>query len=269
MWHNALAPATGFPTRTEQADLNLVLYAGHGEFPRIILAPGNPGDAFELGALAFDWADKFQVPVFVLSDQYLIDSTFVSDKFKVKRGSAKNYFVKTQEGYKRYALSDKPFSPRGIPNFGDGLVCVDSDEHDEEGCISENLDLRTIMVQKRLGKLDEIKTRLLTPELFGAQNYKFLIVGWGSNYGVIKEVIKTFEDTAFLYFKQVYPLHPSVKQFMQKAEKTVVVENNATAQFANLIRLETGEEFDFKVLKYNGMPFSTEELQTKLKEVIG
>lgn len=261
------APATGLPTRTEQGDLLFALYSGHGEFPKILLAPGTLEDAFYLTQKAFYFADKFQVPVIILSDQYLIDSYYNVKNLDLPKSTPQKFVVETTKDYKRYALTQDGISPRGIPG-GEGLVDVDSDEHDESGHITEDLELRVKMVDKRLKKFDAIKAEIIPPELIGSQKYDTIVVGWGSTYGPIREAIEKIGDnhTAFLYFKQVYPLHPDTKKYLQSAKKKIIVENNATAQFAHLIKSETGMDFDVKILKYNGMPFSTEEIISRLRE---
>jgi len=126
------------------------------------------------------------------------------------------------------------------------------------------------MVNKRLKKLDLLMKNTLAPELVGPENYKTLIVGWGSTYNVIREALGRLgtNDVAFLHFKQVYPLHPSTTDYLQKAKKRVIVENNGTAQFGQLIRLQTGFDMDHKILKYNGLPFSVEELEERLKSIL-
>jgi len=263
-------PATGLPTRTEQGDLLFALYAGHGEFPRIIFAPGTIEDCFYLAQKAFNLADQYQVPVFILTDQHLLESHYNIPSLDPRRTPLKKFFVETKQGYERYQLTESGLSPRGIPGFGEGLVVLDSDEHDEEGHITEDLDLRTKMVNKRIKKLDLIRNDIIPPELVGPENYKTLIVGWGSTYHVIREALGRLgtKDVAFLHFKQVYPLHPSTTDYLQKAKKTVIVENNGTAQFGQLIRLQTGFDMDHKILKYNGLPFSVEELEERLKSIL-
>jgi 2-oxoglutarate ferredoxin oxidoreductase subunit alpha len=261
-------PATGLPTRTEQADLNLALYSGHGEFPRIILSPGTLEDLFLMGQKVFYLADKYQVTVFVLTDQYIMDAYYNIKALDINENKD-NFFVKTEKDYKRYKLTPDGFSPRGIPGFGEGLVRADSDEHDEDGRITEDLNLRIQMVDKRLKKMEMIKQEVFEPELIGNSDYKTLVIGWGSTCLPIKEAMSVInnKDAAFLYFKQVYPLHPKAKEYLKKANKLVIVENNATAQFAKLIQLETGIEIPNKILKYNGMPFSVEELISKLSGI--
>lgn len=263
-------PATGLPTRTEQADLELALYSGHGEFPRIILAPGNLKDAFFLTQKAFNLADKYQIPVFVLTDQYLIDSLMNLPLLDISDTRDENHVVKTHKGYKRYELTEDGISPRGIPGFGEGLVGVDSDEHDEEAHITEDLILREKMVDKRLKKLDSIKKEIVPPELVGSSNYKVLITGWGSTYNVVREALQELgrEDISFLHFKQVYPLYEGTKNYLQKAQINLIIENNATSQFGKLIKLYTGMDIEAKILKYNGLAFSVEEVAAEIQKIL-
>jgi 2-oxoglutarate ferredoxin oxidoreductase subunit alpha len=262
-------PATGLPTRTEQGELLFALYSGHGEFPRIIVAPGTIQDCFDLAQKAFDLADRYQVPVFILTDQYLLESHYNMSSLDPTRIPLQKHFVETKQGYKRYLVTETGLSPRGIPGFGEGLVVLDSDEHDEEGHITEDLDLRIRMVNKRLKKLDLLMRDIIAPELVGPKNYETLIIGWGSTYHAIREALGRLdrEDISFLHFKQVYPLHPDTIACLKKAKKTVIVENS-TSQFGQLIRMQTGFDMDRKVLKYNGLPFSVEELEVQLKSVL-
>lgn len=262
-------PATGLPTRTEQGDLDLALYAGHGEFPRIIFVPGTPQEAFDLSQKAFNLADKYQVPVFILTDQYLLDSVYSIKALGIDKTEVCNYFIKTEKDYKRYELTENNISPRGIPGYGEGLVVVDSDEHDEEGHITESMQVRNQMVEKRLKKMDLIKEEVELPELIGSESYKILVISWGSTKKAVEEAIGNInsEEISQLHFKQVYPVHKEIKEHLKKAETTVIVENNATSQFGKLIKLTTGEEIQHKILKYSGLPFSVEEIVKELKEI--
>jgi 2-oxoglutarate ferredoxin oxidoreductase subunit alpha len=257
-------PATGLPTRTEQADLNLVLYAGHGEFPRIIYAPGNLEEAYLLSAKAFNMADKYQIPVFLLTDQYLLDSFYNIDEFP--EIEIERYVVKTSENYRRYEVTDDGISPRGIPGYGDGLVRVDSDEHDEFGHITESSEVRIKMVDKRLKKTQKILEDFEPPKLFGGDEFDYLVVCWGSTQQIVKEAVEKLgnEKIAVLHFSQVYPLHSSVKKYFEKAKKTIFVEQNATGQFANLLKLEFGVDTSTRILKYSGYVFSVEEVAQRI-----
>lgn len=263
-------PATGLPTRTEQGELLFSLFAGHGEFPRIIFAPGTIEDCFYLAQKAFDLADQYQVPVFLMTDQYLLESHYNISSLDPTKIPLKKHFVETRKDYRRYQLTQSGLSPRGIPGFGEGLVVLDSDEHNEEGHITENLDLRTKMADKRLKKLDLLMKDVMPPELLGPKNYETLIIGWGSTYPIIREALGRLnrDDVSLLHFKQVYPLHPNTVDYLHKAKKRVMVENNGTGQFSQLIRLQTGFGVDHKILKYNGLPFSVEELKEELMSVL-
>ncbi len=263
-------PATGLPTRTEQADLELALYAGHGEFPRIIFAPGKIEDAFYLTQKAFNLADKYQVPVFILTDQYFLDSYYNIHPFDLSDMKVEKCFIKTQKDYKRYELTDNGVSPRGIPGFGKGLVVVDSDEHDTQGHITEDLDLRVAMVDKRLKKAESIKNEIIPPELVGPDDYKTLIVCWGSTYNVVSEAVRDLSrgDVSLLCFNQVYPLHGKTADYLKKADKTIIIESNATSQFGKLIKLYTGIEVDEKILKYSGLSFTVEEITESLRSIL-
>jgi 2-oxoglutarate ferredoxin oxidoreductase subunit alpha len=263
-------PATGLPTRTEQADLELALYAGHGEFPRIILAPGNINEAFDLTQKAFQLADQFQVPVFILTDQFLVDSYCNVPAFELNKLTVIPQIVETIPGYQRYQFTTTGISPRGIPGYGEGLVGVDSDEHDEAGHLTEDLDLRVRMNQKRLQKTDLIKQAIIPPELVGNSDYRVLIIGWGAIFEGILEALTILQrkEVAFLHFKQVFPLAMETASYLKKAAQTIVVENNATCQFGKLIQLSTGITVRHRILKYNGMPFSVEELVDQIQAIL-
>lgn len=260
-------PATGLPTRTGQEDLNLALYSGHGEFPRIVYAPATIEDSYTIGKISFDLADRFQVPVFILSDQGLLESIYACNEFNCEI-KPKPYILKSDADYKRYYLDGNHITPRAIPSYGEGLVCVDSDEHDETGYITEDFDMRNKMVDKRFGKLDnfqnEINEYVCSHYFIGEKAYETLIVSWGSNFNVLKESIKNKKDYALLHFILVYPLDKSVLDYFAKAKRVVVVEQNATGQFAKLLKREFGISASTKYLKYSGLPFSIEEIKSFL-----
>jgi 2-oxoglutarate ferredoxin oxidoreductase subunit alpha len=274
-------PATGFPTRTEQAELQFALYTAHGEFPRVIFAPGTPEQAFYLTNKAFDIAEKYQIPVFILTDQYLADSQWTFDEFdssKIKytdyrlRGEA---FEKLTE-YKRHAFTDNGVSPLGVPGDAKHLVVTDSDEHDEKGHIVEDAETRIKMVNKRLfKKLPLIRKEIEPPSIYGHSNPEIVISGWGSTYGVMKEAVDELSanwDIAMLHFSEVYPL-PSINKFnylkiLKDAKMTICIENNATGQFARLIRAETGYTFNRLINRFDGRPFTVESLIGEIDALI-
>jgi 2-oxoglutarate ferredoxin oxidoreductase subunit alpha len=261
-------PGTGLPTRTGQEDLNLAVYAGHGEFPRIVYDPGTMEDAILLSQKSLYYADKYQIPTFILTDQFLLDSKFQMKPFELDSKYLEDFIVKSDDTYKRYALTENGISPRAIPNHGTGLVKVDSDEHTEAGLITEDFDVRIQMNDKRLGKRALLLEDYVAPDLIGPKDYKKLIVGWGSTYGVLKEYIDHYapKDVAYLYVKQPFPIHTNVKPYFDQAEMIINVENNATAQFASILKLELDVSVTKNLLKYNGVPFSIEDVIAYMKE---
>ncbi|MFX1480268.1 MAG: 2-oxoacid:acceptor oxidoreductase subunit alpha, partial [Promethearchaeota archaeon] len=264
-------PATGMPTRTSQEDLELVLHAGAGWFPRIIFSPGTIEDAFKLTQKAFNLTQKFHVPVFILTDQYLVDSYYNISSLDHNSLTIEKHIIKTDEDYERYRFTDSGISPRGIPGYGNGLVDADSHTHDEYGGITEDPILRNKTVEKRLKKHELIKNETIPPEFIGKENYKYLIVSWGSNYYLIKEALEILnrDDIGFLFFKQVYPIHENVLNYLIKAEIKISIEQNPTGQFANLLENETHINMNHRILKYSGYVFSVEEIISKLKKIIG
>lgn len=263
-------PATGLPTRTEQGDLNLALYSGHGEFPRLILAPGDAMEAVELGHLAFEIADKYQVPAIYLSDQYLADSLQSVPEIDFEHFSQNRHIVKSKENYLRYELTDNGISERSVPGYGEGLVCCDSDEHDERGQITESYKVREAMVAKRKRKTEQLIEAALEPKIIGEGD--IAIVGWGSTKGAISESLFMLDDSNLtqVHFSWVYPLNKKHLSKLSEMDTIIVVENNSNAQFADLLKLND-IKVDATILKSNGFAFFSDllvkEIAQKVKEL--
>jgi 2-oxoglutarate/2-oxoacid ferredoxin oxidoreductase subunit alpha len=264
-------PATGLPTRTEQGDLNFVLHAGHGEFPRVIFAPGSIEEAIALARLSFDVADRWQTPVFVLTDQYFADSV------QFMEGSAPTTMLQRQypvfeAGYRRYAITPDGVSPLTSPGLSEARVEVDSDEHTEDGKITEDLDLRVRMVDKRLRKLDGITSEAVMPTRFGDRKADTVLVSWGSNRLIVKEAVEALQAegvrVSALHFGQVYPLTPKMARGLSR-KRLICIENNATGQFAQLLKRELGLRVDHLVLKYDGECFTVAELVERVRKIAG
>ena len=201
-------PATGLPTRTEQGDLNLAIHAGHGDFLKVVLAPGDLEEGFALSRLAFDIADRYQSPVFILTDQYYVDSYYTTEPFTIEDSAPESRIVETAPDYRRYILgSPEGISPRGIPGRGAGIVCVDSDEHDEGGYITEDSAMRAAMVAKRLAKIAAAQKASIPPTLYGDRDYSTLLVGWGSVKMPIIEAMAALKKPglAYLHFPGFIP----------------------------------------------------------------
>ena len=266
-------PATGLPTRTEQSDLELVLYAGHGEFPRAVFTPGSVEACFHLMREAFACAEASQGPVFVLTDQCLADSYRdilpfdLGEPPLLQSPPAQNY---GQDLYFPYAQSESGASPRLLPCAGKHVVIADSHEHTADGHITEDAEQRVRMVDKRLRKLAVLKDRAVPPEYRGSDTPELLLVSWGSAKGAVAEAAERLNakrhTVATLHFDQVWPLYPD--QFLGRLKaacRTVCVEGNATRQFARLIRSETGFEFTGAVSRYDGRPFTPEYILERLR----
>lgn len=261
-------PATGLPTRTAQEDLSLVVHAGHGEFSRAVFAPGSLAELMEIVQHAFNLAQRFQIPVMILTDQYLLDAAGTIPLDAVRQIPVEQGIVETGPGYRRYELKEDGISPRGIPGFGEGIVRVDSDEHDEAGLITESFAMRRKMVAKRLGRLEQLKKAAIAPTPIGRIDAAATVVAcWGSNRGVVEEALDLLRSgkLAGLHFPQVFPL-PAGARSMIADRRIVVIENNATGQFADLLSLELGKPVDRRILKSTGEPFSVEEVVAALEE---
>ena len=265
-------PATGLPTRTEQGELNLVVHAGHGEFPRIIFAPGSIDETIAVARKSFALADRYQIPVFILTDQYFADSIQIIDDDIPKECLSREYPV-FDAAYKRYTLTEDGISPLTYPGLSDARVRLDSDEHDEEGKITEDLDLRVHMVDKRLKKFAMLERDFTPPTFYGDRNAASVIISWGSNKLIVKEAVEKLmsegQSAAALHFGQVYPLAAAmVGPYGLEAKKLICVENNARGQFAGLLKRELGLNVTHPVLKYNGECFTVLELYHELKKLL-
>lgn len=264
-------PATGLPTWSEQGDLRLVLHAGQGEFARIILAAGDPKEAFYLTMIAFNLAEKYQTPVVVLVDKNICDHEqnyvkFDYSAYQINRG--KIVYDQVAD-YKRYSLSDDGVSQRTIPGTGNYFV-TNSDEHNEEGLDSEEIDDRNAQMHKRLKKLDICaKTDMPKPILFGPENADITLVSWGSSKGPILESMKNFSNVNYLHINWINPFPvDAVKEILSKAKYLIDVETNSTAQMAGLIREHTGIDILDRLLKNDGRPFYPEEITSKINSIL-
>ena len=272
-------PATGLPTRTEQADLLFVLHASQDEFPRFILAPGTAQEAFYQTIKAFDLAEKYQVPVVLLTDQFLADSYYTEKKFDISKVEVKRHLLSQEEGagvteYKRYQITESGISPRAVPCFYGFEVVADSHEHDESGHITENPRIRKEMVQKRFRKLTGMAKEMSPPTKMGNQEADLLLVGWGSTYGPMAEAVDILNGDGVpvrgLHLSELWPFPgESVSKALQGAKKWAVVENNYTGQLARLIQMELQKKPDALITKYTGRPFMPEEItEVFRKEVL-
>ena len=281
LWQRA-GPSTGLPTRTEQGDLQFVLHAGHGEFPRMAVAPGDVMECFYDTFDAFNYAERLQMPVVVIADKFLASSYRTvsipdANNLKIDRGqiTAEADLV-GKNPYKRYEFTPLGVSPRSLPGTKGGIFHTTGDEHDELGGITENSENRIKMMQKRMHKL-QLATELIPDEkkvsFFGPEKADVTLVGWGSTKGAILDGMEDLEADAircnFLQIRYMSPFPTElVTKYLSKSNRKVLVEGNYSGQLGSLIREQTGIVMDYKVLKYNGRSFSQNEVYEGVKDAI-
>ncbi len=264
-------PATGLPTRTEQGELNFVLNAGHGEFPRFVFAPSDAESAFYTTIKAVELSQKFRVPSIILTDQYLADSYWTVEEFFLDKISLNYYFAKEEdigEEFYTHKITTTGVSPRLIPGRTKHLVITDSDEHDERGNITEDNEIRKRMVEKRWAKLHFMEQEIVANEIFLSLDTEIVLITWGTNKWVVTKVARLLNQKGIkagvVSYTDLWPLKISPK-LMSFNKKKIVVENNFTGQFANLLESK-GLKVDRKILKYNGLPFSEDELLSEIEK---
>jgi 2-oxoglutarate/2-oxoacid ferredoxin oxidoreductase subunit alpha len=266
-------PSTGLPTRTSQGDLNFVLHAGQDDFPRGVLAPGTPTQGYLLGAKALRLAERYQTPVFILTDQYFADAqlTYEAADFPalappppLPRGGA-------GENYQRYALAADGISPRLLPGLGPEIVVGDSDEHTPDGHLTEDLAMRIQMHNKRLAKLKGLYGEMGNITTMGDPAASLVLLTWGSSVGAAAEAVARLNQAGtparLVHLAEVWPFpRQAVAAALQDAGKLVMVEANATGQMGRLLRQETGIRPDHYVVCYDGLPFTPEAILRDLAE---
>lgn len=271
-------PATGFPTRTEQSDLSFILTASHGEIPRMVTAMRTAEEAFYKTAKAFNLSEKYQTLVILLNDQYLADANQTIKPYDFSKVSIERYIADERElpdgNYQRYRFTEGGISPRIVPGKVPGkTVLADSDEHNENGNITESAEMRIKMMDKRMNKMKALEKEVEEPWFIGKDQPEILLVGWGSTYGTLRETVEILQEEGHsigaLSFGDVYPLpKKTLEEKVQGAKKLINVEQNYTGQLAKLIRQETGIAFDHSVLKYDGRQIALEEMIQSVKEVL-
>jgi 2-oxoglutarate ferredoxin oxidoreductase subunit alpha len=275
------APATGLPTRHGQADLRFAMHAGHGEFPRIILASGDIKECFYDAATAFNLAEKYQMPVIHLIDKAMANCSqtyqvFDYGGFKIDRGSLLTEKDLEGKEYKRFRFTETGVSPRAALGTKNVLMWYTGDEHNESGHISEEPFNRTLMMEKRMKKLELIDQEVPAEEkmnFYGDKDSENVVISWGSPKGAIIESINILkEEDLSLGFLQLRMLHPlpieAVKRKLAGRRRIIDIEDNYTGQLGGIIREKTGISPKNYILKYTGRPTSTTEVYHALKIIL-
>ena len=279
-------PSTGVPTKTEQADLNQAFGASQGDFQRAVIAPISMSDCFVTPSQAFDVADRFQIPVIILSDLLMSEGseTVATDLLDVEFPVDRGELITSADGppagepYLRYKDTPSGISPRAIPGLPGHLYVAASDEHDEDGVLLSDVYTdpirRVKMVRKRARKMSTILQHLPAPLLEGPADAETTLLGWGSTWGAIKEAAERLNADGIsvnhLHIKTVLPLHADeITAVLDKSKRIIIIENNQSGQFARHLRAETGIVAHGHIRKYDGEPFEPKHIVAGVTDVIG
>lgn len=276
-------PSTGLPTRTEQSDLQFVMHASHGEFPRLVLAPGTVEQCFEAGMRAFNLAEKYQTPVIILTDLHLAFATRTVDKsafdfskYPIDRGENMPFDRVNGEAmdYQRHRPTGSGISPRIFPGNENAVYITTGDEHNSHGFITEDPDERNEQMEKRMRKLEGAKRDVQQPAWYGPLDADVTLVGWGSSYGAIREATDLLNaeglPTNFLQFIDIFPLDENlVSAEIGRIRRMMVVEQNFTGQLEQVLRVYTGRKADVLITKYDGRPFDARWVVERVKAAAG
>ncbi len=277
-------PSTGLPTWGSQGDLQFMLTASQGEFPRIVLTPGDPTECFYTTVEAFNLAEKYQVPVIILIDKYNQASwqsiePFDTSTVEINRGKLLSQeeldaIVKKEGEYLRFKHTDDGVSPRAIPGMKDGRHLGTSYEHEEAGYTTEDEEETVKQNDKRFRKMEVyVEKDAKTPELFGPKDADVTLVGWGSTKLPVLQALQLAEaeklSVNYLHFVHTFPLPvAAVQAVFSKTKKTLCIEGNKLGQLENLLKQDTDIQMDAHFRKYGGRPFYPEEIIQKVKELV-
>ena len=276
-------PSTGMPTKQEQGDLNMLLYGGHGEIDRLIVAPTTVSECFWKTVEAFNLAERYQIPVFLVADlslavteQTYAPDTFDMDEVEIDRGKLvddgeMDPWVDEQERFQPHFPTADGVSPRTLPGTDGGAHMTTGLEHDSLGRRTEDTEVRVEQVDKRQRKVDTAKTEEdWASREFGDPDAETLVLSWGSNEGAIREAIELLAeegiDVRFLSVPYLFP-RPELSDPVETAETTIVVECNARGQFADLLEQDVFERVE-RINKYNGVRFKADELVADITDLV-
>jgi len=284
LWQRG-GPSTGLPTRQDQGDLRFALHPAQGDFPHIVVAPADQQQIFDDSFEAFNWADRYHMPVVVLVDKYLSTQASTIDELKmdnltIDRGPRYRPNGRANgagDGYLRYEFTETGVTPRSFPGEEGGIFWSTSDEHDQRGHITEDAENRILMMEKRMKKLDlaarEIPSERKT-SVYGPEDADVTLVGWGSVKGAVLDAMDVLEreDGLKVRFLQIRLMRPfpvdEVTRALAGARRLVLVENSYSGQLGGLVREMTGIELPQKILKYDGRPFSEEEMVEAIRQAV-
>jgi len=301
-------PSTGMPTRQEQGDLQFALHPAQGEFPHVVIAPGDLRECYQDTFSAFNWAERYQMPVIVLSDKKLASVYTTIDKLELRwpdidrgevftgtewtavdakgpndsgsqtghngNGNGKMDLANVKE-YLRYAFAKDGISPRSRPGVTGGRHWITSDEHDPDGHITEGVEMRVAMMNKRMNKLKLLQKAMPQEQqyfLHGPKDADLTVLAWGSTKGTILDALKALEAQGkkinFLQCRLMRPFPAeAVGAILRSAKRIVSIEENYSGQLAQLVQEQTGVMIDQRINKFDGRPFSEDEVANALAKV--
>jgi 2-oxoglutarate/2-oxoacid ferredoxin oxidoreductase subunit alpha len=302
-------PSTGMPTRQEQGDLQFALHPAQGDFPHIVIAPGDLREGYQDTFSAFNWAERYQMPIIVLSDKKLASVYTTIDKLELKwdqidrgemftgsewtavdakgandagtqaghngNGHAKMDLANVKE-YLRYAFAKDGISPRSRPGTKGGRHWITSDEHDPDGHITEGVEMRVAMMEKRMGKLKLAQNAIPQEQqyfLHGPKDAELTVLAWGSTKGTILDALKVLEAQGrkvnFLQCRLMRPFPAkAVGDILRSSKRIVSIEENYSGQLAQVVQEQTGVMIDQRINKFDGRPFSEDEVVNALTKVL-
>lgn len=267
-----LGPSTGMPTKTQQGDVLQWIFGSHGEFPRIVLAPGTVGECFDLTVGAFNLAEKYQCPVIILTEldmgqDYRTSRAFDFSQVRIERGKLLTPEVlQNIPDFKRYEITDDGISPRALPSWKNGVHLVESLEHDEKGYRDEDPLNRRRMMEKRMRKLNHAAADLFPPKTWGCQKAEVGFIGFGSTLGAILEAVDELRAkniaSRFLQLRTLWPFPAAeVREFLAESRELFVVEHNFSGELATLIRSQVSPCGEIKsILNYSTRPFTPRDI---------
>ena len=259
-------PATGVPTYTSQGDLKFAVNAGHGEFSKIVIAPGDPQESILRTEESFYLATKYRIPVILLGDKHLGELDYSFKELNNSNVSKERFIIDNpSQDYKTYQMTDNGVSPVAVPGQGP-VVKATSYEHDEYGNTIEDAEATIKMNDKRMRKVDGIEKEVnnLNPATVYGKG-KNLIIGWGSTKGAIVDALKKIEDFRFLQISYIVPFPKEIlKQEVENSDRVILIENNMTGLLGGIIREQTGIDIKERILKYDGRPFTAEYIIKKI-----
>ncbi len=269
-------PSTGLPTRHGQDDLLFSVYAGHGDFPKIVYASGDIEESFYDTGNCFNYADIFQVPVIHLMDKFHASSVITCKRFDPRKISINRgkLLKKIDDDYRRFEFTDDGISPRSRLGIDNGIFWNTGDESDESGHITEDPILRVKMMDKRMSRLDLILKDISDDEQaksFGV--YEHTVISWGSAKGPVLDALEMLKNegisVGFIQLKLIHPFPTDYVNFLLKDAKTIIdIEANHSGQLGKLFKQNTGRDVDYFILKYNGRAMTSTEVYDSLKKII-